>query len=1181
MGIKDIARAGLKGRKKDSLLISLVITLAFIFIVTSTIFQSSIEKTRLEQATKLYGKWHAAYLDADEEILEELKKEKDIDKIGSSLIIGESNSCGLVATFDEDLLDMSRFTLYKGRYPTADNEIMLELNQMSKMGLDLELGQKISVNVTIPKYLDLIERFIARSDELREEGAVEQSTYYEMRAEYGLLLDEYRQILDPDENIVSEEEKEKRLEENYMNLDKLRMKYDLLKQEGLGLVLEEYRAILDIEAKNMEEEKEKQGKLYRLEDSLEYFMYVVLYSSRPTKSYKYHEVPFENIGDVTVVVSNSYVHYYLDGDYVSPEIIREKGVLAEQTISLKREFIITGILDSYSDKWDIGNYKLANAFMTEEGGKYYTNAFYNNSIEDFSDHQMNYNIFLYSDLLKDDLYANLASKYPDRDKYSKEYYTSDYVDYYLSYYMGEEGEVIRESLRAADDAWDEWVVERGDDQGKDSTIEGIWDFGEKMEVNNSNFRKNSFSYADTKGSTEDMLSLTIIGVIFVATALAIFQIFLTQMKRRSRKLVLLKSIGATRGQIIKIILYEGLYFLRNGLLIGIPIGFVSAISLIYGMNRFGGRDLHFFLEPYILGFGILAGILSLFIGMVIPMIFAVRIPLVGTLSMPPKHRKKDIKNRKIAYQSFPHINWQYMKLNKGKTLISFGISFITITILLSTVLLSYSSFNKYKGTVLESGRPDYAMEAIYGESNRQLLKQGEELMEIEGVKSTEVYKIGKQLYLWYEGIENNEILRDFENLLPMELRKNYFSKYNSDLQEQDQDIPIKNAFLTKIYGIQADSKLLNKYRRSITEGELDLKKFKEGQEVIIMVPMYLEGNRLGMDKKISRQEVLDRTNEDNRMNFLFEYSGIYKQSYEERYSKYYGKQAYIKPGDTVYLSSDKEEITGDSFESVFVTKELKVGGIIYYYPQGGAWPFSTSKANYIVISSIRGMENIYPFTTRGLKATEVGYMRDSIDVLYPSRYGRTLWYINTDTINQNLILDSRLLAYAHNNNYTIYNYKESNARLYQEAFNNALIISLLGLTAAAIASIILYNTTISKLEQERNRIGILQSMGVTKREFSRLYIWTGAVSGLLALIISHLVLFGVMFFTSLNTARGLSMDFSGYMKDIFIYSLWKYPWKIHILLSIVFFIVTVLIYFIPSRKITNKYPVENIRSLSR
>ena len=59
------------------------------------------------------------------------------------------------------------------------------------------------------------------------------------------------------------------------------------------------------------------------------------------------------------------------------------------------------------------------------------------------------------------------------------------------------------------------------------------------------------------------------------------------------------------------------------------------------------------------------------------------------------------------------------------------------------------------------------------------------------------------------------------------------------------------------------------------------------------------------------------------------------------------------------------------------------------------------------------------------------------------------------------------------------------------------LISLLGITAAAIAFMILYNTTVSKMEQDRNRIGILQSLGVTKEQFSRHYLLVGVLVGIL------------------------------------------------------------------------------------
>lgn len=175
MNLREIAKVGLKGRKKDTILLKIVITLAFIFIITSTIFQGSIETTKSEQRLDLYGEWHAAYMHGDDQIRDRLKEEKDIDKIGVSTIIGQSQTAGVIGTFNDDLVDMGRFKLYKGRYPEKPDEIMVELNQMSDMGLELEVGQKIEIELNVlEKYWDLTEYIKKLSQELDRERVEEE-----------------------------------------------------------------------------------------------------------------------------------------------------------------------------------------------------------------------------------------------------------------------------------------------------------------------------------------------------------------------------------------------------------------------------------------------------------------------------------------------------------------------------------------------------------------------------------------------------------------------------------------------------------------------------------------------------------------------------------------------------------------------------------------------------------------------------------------------------------------------------------------------------------------------------------------------------------------------------------------------------------------------------------------------
>lgn len=1087
MNLKEIARVGLKGRKKDTSILKIVITLAFIFIITSTIFQGSIETTRLEQGLDLYGEWHGAYLQGDDEVLNRLKSEKDIDNIGISTIIGESENAGVLGTFDEELLDMGRFKLYKGRYPEAANEIMVELNQMSEMGLDLEVGQTIDIDfLVVEKKWDLTEYV---------------------------------------ESLMGEFDEEWERDYNQNNI------------ADTGLAPP--------------------------------FGYTSL------KDNTYHAVPFEKIGNILVLVSEDHVYVSPRHSYISPEMIIEEGAMYSHKLRMKKEFVVTGILQTYTDKWDSEGFKQANSFITEESGQEIIDVIYNNNLGDFSHHTIKHNMYLSSNSLKGDLYSNLKDNYPDMEIEDAPNEETLWMVRTFIQNLGKTKEELQQIFAS---------MTYFDMQASgDNYIEGVGLDNKKMEINTSNFRKNRLSYPDRTGSTEYVLTYTIIAIIFLATTLAIFQIFLTQMRRRTRKIVLLKSIGATNFQIIKIIAYEGLYLLRTGFVIGVPTGFVISALLIYSMNIFGGRNIQFHVVPSLLLLGIAAGCLALFIGIAVPALYAVRTPLVGTMDKPPKHKKvrkkRDSNTITIKRQTFESINIRYYRLNMGKTLISYGLSLITIVILVTTILLCYISFDNYRDIVLANNRPDYAMETYFGEMKTKLPKIEEELLNLDGIEKAEAYKVGSSLLFWYDGIKSDKLLKEFERVLPNNLVGRHFTSYNDKLV--DEEIWVKNSFQTKYYGIDSEGEMFNRYKSQITVGNIDKQKFNKGEEVILLVPMYLEKDNKLSDIKYSNEQILTSTTDDSRMAWLVKNSGAYTLSYSNKYANYYMKPEGIKAGDKIYLSADEEKIEGDSRVISFLSKEVIVGGIIHYFPEQGVWPFSNTISPYVVIGSYEGMESMYPNSKLGLLNKTLSEMKTIVNTLYPKTYGRTIWYIDTDSRIEDFVLDSKLLAYANSNGYTVYNYKASNAELYHEALNNAIIIGLLGITAATIACVILYNTTVSKLEQEKNRIGILQAFGVSKEQFSTQYLKLGVVTGITSIIISHIMLFAVLLLTSINLVEGINMGFADYIYDIFLNRLWLYPWFVHIIICVLYFIITVLIYYLPNKKVTNLYPVENIRSLNR
>lgn len=1086
MKARDIARSGLKGRKRDTLLLKVVITLAFIFIITATIYQSSTNETKSQQRYDLYGEWNGAYLQVDEENKNQFLTKEKVDTYANSTILGESN-VGILGTYQDELHRLGRISLYKGNFPEKDNEIVVELNQMSNMGLDLDIGQKISVVLDIVLVDEDISRYI-----------LDRRSYY---------LEELN-------------------DEEYIEFN----------------------------------------------------------------SNKYHETPFEQYNDITLVASSDYFYYYVMGEVSDPEAIRNNGFLEYQKITIKKDFIVSGILNTYSDKWDLGDHSTPNSFITEGAAKEIFDAFYNNNIAKTSDYNFKSNVFFKLNSL--DNFDKLKEIYKDDTVYTNNY-LDEYDDIYFWEYISSFGEEVYEKVLNAISNGENWevyinpdidptVIETTEFATDTSIIIDITESKDAKEatIDTSNFRRNLFSYPVLEGSTEYIFTIAIIAVVFLATACAVFQIFITQMKRRVRKIVLLKSIGATNGQIVKIILWEGLYLLRSGLLFGISIGFLLSYFSILILNKAKGSGLIFSVSYPLVLLGILLGCIALFVGMIVPMIFAVRIPLLGTMSKPPKHKKSKKHKENISYkrQSFFTISLQYFKQNAGKSLLPFGLSLLISTILLTTLFLGFYSFKNYINTVVIKNRPDYAMEGFYGEMPKYIDAITQELNNINGVTKVRNYKVGKQLFLWYDGINENQVLNRFKERLPSNLLSKHFSEYNDTLIDEPEWI--KNAFYTSLFGIDVEDPLYDEFMNAVTVGEINKEEFNKGNEVILFVPLTLEGSRIDDTKKYSKEELLSATNNDNRLNWLLERSETYHFSYNKAHKDYYKMDQEIQVGDTLHLSSDDEKIVNDARVISHTTKEVKVGGIIYYFEDEGIWPFSENPSPYTIVGSISGMEAVYPSSKLGLFRLTPDQMRQMVNSLYPYRYGRTIWYLDTNS-DEYAVLDSRLLAYANSLNFKLYNYRESNLALWNEALNNSIIIVLLGITSALIGLIILYNTLISKVEQEQNRIGILQAIGVTKEKFNRHYIMVGTAQALSALLIANVIIFIVVFATSIDSLNGLSLTFVESIKYIFNYSLYLYPWMAHFGISFVLFALIVFMNYNAGKKITSNYPIENIRSLNR
>ena len=90
MVTKRLARNGMRGRKKTTVLLVLVLTFTFLFIVAAILLETSMTETKKQQRQQLYGRWHAAYMEASPEVCEQLVGEEKVSRMAKIRLLGEA-----------------------------------------------------------------------------------------------------------------------------------------------------------------------------------------------------------------------------------------------------------------------------------------------------------------------------------------------------------------------------------------------------------------------------------------------------------------------------------------------------------------------------------------------------------------------------------------------------------------------------------------------------------------------------------------------------------------------------------------------------------------------------------------------------------------------------------------------------------------------------------------------------------------------------------------------------------------------------------------------------------------------------------------------------------------------------------------------------------------------------------
>lgn len=1001
---RRIAKNGMKGRKKTTILLVFVLSFTFLFLVAAMLLETSMSETKRHQREQLYGSWQAAYLEADEETKDELLQEDVISKAAVSEILGTDDTVGTIGTASDALFEIGNLVLQEGNLPVEPNEIVIEASVADALGLEQPVGEEIAINIKNSLVAEDMGTYLSAQYEAAYSNGGDGGTY---------------------------------------------LRRQLAEKEKIGNLL------LNLNSK-----------------------YCILSTAE------------EN----------------------TPEYIEENGLLYEQQIELSGTYVITGVVQSYSGFWDAGSYALPNVFLSESGTKAIEDAIHQTDLTDLSDFVFSYDIFCQSDSEQENLYDVLKDSYGDEED-------------------------VADSKQA--------------------------------------FRRNTYAFPETSAGSEENMTKLVAVIIFIVAFCAILQIFLTQMKRKVRKIALLKSIGTTNFQIFSMLMWEGIYLLCYSLPIGVAAGFLVGFGGVWVMNHGMGIDLSFYMNPWMILGGVLLGCLALFAGMAIPMRQAMHVPLVGTVSVANKKKRKKSVREQLGNKTterkkpltYNVISKSHDRLNWKNSVLTSLIAVVTSVILFGSLYLGYMAFGTYRQEVVEENRPSYVLSASHGYSEHEL-DEMEEWVETENEDAeANVYHKVNKVCLLYDNIESSPLISTFKEYLPQERYEEFIGCEPSGVDAMrgiDGDLTyVLGSLQTSLYTVEAPGELYEQIKNNLTIGEIDENEFIQGQSVILAIPLYQAPSAERLPEALT---IPDTVSDDEMFGYVLSELAGYKLSYDEADSNSYQMDTSIQPGDIVYLSK-KEEIVSESLPPIsYYTNGIKVAGIIYYTPGEKTYPFFKDNNGFFLIGANGLLNYVSPWALYNPLDTGSDFAGAEEQFEYtltqcPTKYGET--YLNITTTDKANAVESasKYVQQGKNWGMDFSNYNEENWNLYYRAMNTAMILGIFAGTSVLIAMMILWNIHMSAFEQERRRIGVLQALGVTNREFANGYWKKGIQTGAASLLITHIVLFVVLLIQGEN-----------------IFGLSGYPIVAHILLAIVYFVLVTLVGLGPIRELKKYAPNENIMS---
>ena len=151
--VNTLAFGNLKNRKKQYTSLIIGIILAMMFSSAIPLLFSSMLTSVKEMECDLYGRQNGIYVDASNQLFAEAAGEKVVGDYGFAHVVGsvltDDGTPYSVAYLDDKAYQLSNISFIEGSYPQNENEIAIEEATIAKMGLDVSVGDSITLDFLV------------------------------------------------------------------------------------------------------------------------------------------------------------------------------------------------------------------------------------------------------------------------------------------------------------------------------------------------------------------------------------------------------------------------------------------------------------------------------------------------------------------------------------------------------------------------------------------------------------------------------------------------------------------------------------------------------------------------------------------------------------------------------------------------------------------------------------------------------------------------------------------------------------------------------------------------------------------------------------------------------------------------------------------------------------------------